>query len=126
MVEVNAMGQNADGTERTKDNMQPPPEKLSNYSVCENFKNGLWVVKYDGQGLQQASVTTSNPESTWYNFIISNKAGDVVGNYHIHPSGIRFFSGNLRILTNNSFGNYIVGQARDWIFLCNAVKNQIK
>lgn len=120
------MGQDKDGNVRTRDNMPKPSPKLAVDTVVKFISDGTYVVKYRGNGLQQASSSNSNPDSTWYEFDIKNKGGDVVGEYHIHPYGVgKFASGNLRIKDSSAFGNYMVGRATDWQPLCNTVKSQI-
>jgi hypothetical protein len=122
------MGQDKDGKPLTRATMPPPSPKLAVDSVAKFISDGTYVVTYDGTGLQQAGPGNSNPDSTWYEFTIKNKGGDVVGEYHIHPTGPggKFFaSGNLRIKDSSSFGNYIVGRATDWRPLCDSVKKQL-
>lgn len=120
------MGQDKDGNVRTRDNMPPPAPKLAVDSVAKFIADGTYVVTYNGNGLQQAGASNSNPDSTWYEFTIKNKGGNVVGEYHIHPYGVgKFASGNLRIKDSSAFGNYMVGRATDWQPLCNSVKGQV-
>ena len=100
--------------------------KLDKSAVETLIRDGLYKVTYDNQGLQKAGPSVSNPDSVWFNFNILNRNDGPVGYYHIHPTSFgRFHSGNLRMLDNSSFGNYTVGQARDWIELCKAVIGQV-
>ena len=88
---------------------------------------GRYKVVYDGKGLQRAGATNSNPDCTWYNFLVYSSADKEIGHYHVHPrsSGKGYASGNLSVNTSGAFGSAIIPQARDWQWLCDKVVSQI-
>jgi hypothetical protein len=97
------------------------PVQLTAPAVSKLIQNGVYKLAYDGQGLQQAGASNSNPDSTWINFNITTTGGKKVGYFHIHPDKRKkcgYASGNLRIDDDSSFGNYLVGRATDWQWVC--------
>ena len=93
------------------------PVKLTEPALAKLITDGVYMLTYDGQGLQKAGPSNSNPDSTWYNFNIANTAGQTVGHFHIHPDKRKkcgYASGNMRLNDDSSFGSYLVGRATDW------------
>jgi len=90
--------------------------------VGKLITQGSYSIVYDGQGLQ--TWVTDSGTTTGYAFHVMS-GGKIVGEYHIHPNGKRMYSGNFRLFANNSFGNLMVGQARNWQWLCDKVADQV-
>jgi len=97
------------------------PVQLTAPAVSKLISSGVYKLSYDGKGVQTASASNSNPDSTWVNFDILTTGDKKVGYFHIHPDKRKrcgYASGNLRIDDESSFGNYMVGRATDWQWLC--------
>jgi len=100
------------------------PVQLTAPAVSKLISSGVYALSYDEQGVQKASASNSNPDSTWVNFDITTTGGKKVGYFHIHPDKSKkcgYASGNLRMNDDSSFGSYMVGRATDWQWLCNSL-----
>ena len=104
------------------------PKQLTQIAVAKLIGDGVYSVIYDGEGIQKADASSSNPNSTWYAFDIKTASDKIVGEYHVHPRvgpGASYASGNLRLKDDSSFGQYIVGRATDWKWLCDDISKTL-
>ena len=91
-------------------------------AVDDKIRDRDWELVYDKKGLQK---NNGYRHSEWYVFNIENRAGEVIGEYHIHPTRRGYASGNFRLKCKGAFGSAAIGSARDWQGLCDWVSDDV-
>lgn len=89
---------------------------------------GQYQLVYDGNGLQSNRGMTGGHLSEWYVFQVINAGGQVIGEFHVHPTrrsvhGIA--AGNFRMFADHAFGSVTIGRALDWDWLCAHLVGQL-
>lgn len=91
-------------------------------AIDDKISSRDWDLVYDGRGIQRNNGAR---QSEWYVFNIKNRNGDIIGEYHIHPTRNGYASGNFRLNCKGAFGSAPIGCASDWRGLCNWVSDNV-